>query len=84
MVNHEVGRLPVVARNNPSQVVGMITRSDLLSAHRKRIKESSEAHATLRLRDLLHRGRNDSTDISADDSADEEELPREEEKMTKV
>jgi H+/Cl- antiporter ClcA/CBS domain-containing protein len=84
MVNHEVGRLPVVARNNPSQVVGMITRSDLLSAHRKRIKESSEAHATLRLRDLLHRNRGDSSDISADDSADDDELPRQEEKLTKV
>jgi CBS domain-containing protein len=87
MVNHEVGRLPVVARANPSQVVGMITRADLLSAHRQRIKESSEAHATIHLRDLLHRGRSvahdDGDDESTDDSADEE-VSHDQEKMTKA
>ena len=32
MVLEEVGRLPVVSRDNPRTVVGMISRSDLLRA----------------------------------------------------
>jgi len=49
MVNHDIGRLPVVNRQT-RKVVGMITRSDVLSAHRRRIRDSEEAQATLRLR----------------------------------
>jgi H+/Cl- antiporter ClcA/CBS domain-containing protein len=30
MGKHEVGRLPVIARDHPSQLVGMVTRSDVL------------------------------------------------------
>lgn len=41
MVIHDIGRLPVVKRNNPSQVVGMITRSDVLFAYRHRISEET-------------------------------------------
>jgi CBS domain-containing protein len=37
MVLEEVGRLPVVSRENPRKVVGMISRSDLLSAHGPRL-----------------------------------------------
>jgi H+/Cl- antiporter ClcA/predicted transcriptional regulator len=37
MVNHDIGRLPVVKRGEPGRVVGMLTRSDILGAHRKRI-----------------------------------------------
>jgi H+/Cl- antiporter ClcA len=47
MVNHDIGRLPVVSRAEPWRLVGMITRSDLLSAHRKRIEESSRAHQSI-------------------------------------
>src|SRR5204863_129129 len=36
MVNHDVGRLPVISRPEPWKVVGMVTRSDLLAAHRRR------------------------------------------------
>ena len=50
MVNHDIGRLPVVKRERPGEVVGMITRSDLLGAHRKRLTESTEAVAHLRWR----------------------------------
>ncbi|HUN82446.1 MAG TPA: chloride channel protein [Phycisphaerae bacterium] len=39
MVNHDIGRLPVVSRDDRRQLVGMITRSDLLSAHRRRLGE---------------------------------------------
>ena len=37
MVHEGVGRLPVVARTAPSAVVGILSRSDLLSAHRDRL-----------------------------------------------
>lgn len=38
MVNHDIGRLPVVTRVG-ARLVGIITRSDLLSAYRRRLKE---------------------------------------------
>ena len=41
MVRENVGRLPVVAREDPARVVGVITRSDLLRAHEKRLAETS-------------------------------------------
>jgi H+/Cl- antiporter ClcA/CBS domain-containing protein len=37
MVNHDVGRLPVLDRTT-RRVIGILTRSDLLSAHRKRLE----------------------------------------------
>ena len=37
MVRASVGRLPVVARGAARQVVGIISRSDLLGAHRPRL-----------------------------------------------
>ncbi len=40
MVREGVGRLPVVRRNDPMHVTGIITRSDLLSAHAGRLKET--------------------------------------------
>jgi H+/Cl- antiporter ClcA/predicted transcriptional regulator len=39
MVRENVGRLPVVAREDPRRVIGIITRSDLLEAHGKRLAE---------------------------------------------
>ena len=43
MVRENVGRLPVVDRADPSRVIGIITRSDLLAAHESRLagEESS-------------------------------------------
>jgi H+/Cl- antiporter ClcA len=38
MVRHDVGRLPVVSRE-ARRVVGIVTRSDLLRAHRRRLVE---------------------------------------------
>jgi chloride channel protein, CIC family len=52
MVNHDIGRLPVIAREDPSRVVGMVTRSDLLAAHRMRLRDISEAKPTLKLSEL--------------------------------
>ena len=43
MVNHDIGRLPVIERGKPGKVVGFITRSDLLSAHRRRLGEARSA-----------------------------------------
>ncbi|MBV8543964.1 MAG: chloride channel protein [Acidobacteria bacterium] len=40
MVREEIGRLPVVERADPSHVVGILTRSDLLSAHAQRLDEA--------------------------------------------
>ena len=39
MVREGVGRLPVVERKAPRLVIGMISRSDLLSAHQRRLAE---------------------------------------------
>jgi len=39
MVRENVGRLPVVAREDPRRVIGFLTRSDLLTAHAKRLAE---------------------------------------------
>jgi CIC family chloride channel protein len=41
MVRENVGRLPVVARDNPRRIVGIITRSDLLRAHERRLAEEA-------------------------------------------
>ena len=38
MVLEQVGRLPVVTRENPRTVVGIISRSDLLAAHAPRLR----------------------------------------------
>jgi H+/Cl- antiporter ClcA/CBS domain-containing protein len=37
MVLEDVGRLPVVTRENPRQVVGMLSRGDLVGAHAQRL-----------------------------------------------
>jgi H+/Cl- antiporter ClcA/CBS domain-containing protein len=42
MVNHDIGRLPVIDRAT-RRVVAMITRSDLLGAHRRRLRENTHA-----------------------------------------
>jgi CBS-domain-containing membrane protein len=55
MVNHDIGRLPVIDRQDPSRVIGMITRSDLLAAHRIRLRDTQEIKRTLRLSELRPR-----------------------------
>lgn len=49
MVREDVGRLPVVAREDESKVVGIITRSDLLAAHRRRLHEAHTMQKGIRL-----------------------------------
>ncbi len=50
MVNHDIGRLPVISRKEPGKLVGIITRSDLLSAHRRRLQENSQAVRSIRMK----------------------------------
>jgi CBS domain-containing protein len=38
MVLEQVGRVPVVSRDNPQLVIGMLSRSDLLAAHAPRLR----------------------------------------------
>ncbi len=42
MVRENVGRLPVVLREDPRKVIGIITRSDLLRAHERRLAEGEQ------------------------------------------
>jgi len=48
MVLERVGRLPVVSREAPWRAVGMLTRSDLLAAHGRRLAEARERRRPLR------------------------------------
>jgi CIC family chloride channel protein len=56
MVNHNIGRLPVVERHDRRHVIGMLTRSDVLSAHRQRLRDTHQSGRMIELR--LLRGRN--------------------------
>jgi H+/Cl- antiporter ClcA len=49
MVNHDVGRLPVIRRDEPGKVVGIITRSTVLAAHRHRLRELEREEPRLKL-----------------------------------
>jgi CIC family chloride channel protein len=48
MVRHEIGHLPVMRRGAPGKVVGMMTRSDVLSAYRRRLRASKIEPAQIR------------------------------------
>jgi CBS-domain-containing membrane protein len=50
MVNFEVGRLPVVDGSDSGKVIGIVTRSDLLHAHRRRLREAHAAERSIRFR----------------------------------
>ncbi|TCT01011.1 chloride channel protein [Paralcaligenes ureilyticus] len=53
MVNASVGRLIVMSRTQPPRLLGILTRGDLISAHARRLHESSDARRQLRF-DLRH------------------------------
>jgi chloride channel protein, CIC family len=50
MVREHVGRLPVVSRDEPGKIVGIITRSDLLAAHARRLEETHQKKRSILLR----------------------------------
>jgi signal-transduction protein with cAMP-binding, CBS, and nucleotidyltransferase domain len=43
MVRHGIGRLPVISRKT-GDLAGIITRSDVLAAHTRRLKDTHEAN----------------------------------------
>ncbi|HTI52286.1 MAG TPA: chloride channel protein, partial [Planctomycetaceae bacterium] len=58
MVNHDIGRLPIVDRDRPGKVVGIITRSDILSVYRHELNGSRREQPSIPLR-LPRLGRGD-------------------------
>ncbi len=50
MAWERIGRLPVVSRASPERVIGIITRSDLLQAHVRRLQEHRLDAASVRRR----------------------------------
>ncbi len=56
MVQEGVGRMPVVSRSAPRKPIGMLTRSDLLAAHRQRLEETHLSEQSLNWRRLVRRG----------------------------
>jgi H+/Cl- antiporter ClcA len=48
MVRHDIGRLPVVSRQS-RELIGILTRSDILRAHRRRLVEQESETVTWRL-----------------------------------
>jgi CBS domain-containing protein len=52
MVNHDVGRLPVLSRDE-GKLLGIITRSDVLAGHKLRLAETKKAGRTLSIKEIL-------------------------------
>jgi CBS domain-containing protein len=50
MVTENVGRLIVVERNNPTHMVGILTRSDVMAANSRRIHEMRDVSRHIRIR----------------------------------
>jgi chloride channel protein, CIC family len=50
MVTHGIGRVPVLSRGDGGRVVGVLTRSDLLSAHKRRLSEGALAQKSIQMR----------------------------------
>jgi CIC family chloride channel protein len=48
MLNHNVGRLPVVSRAKPQRLLGIVTRSDIMSGYRRRLSETAMDEPSLR------------------------------------
>ena len=42
MARYQVGRLPVVAPEDPSRVIGIVTRSDLLKPRARTVEEEED------------------------------------------
>lgn len=55
MVRHNIGRLPVIERQS-KRLVGIITRGDLIGAHRQRLAHNTEARRHISIRGLISHG----------------------------
>lgn len=49
MINHDIGRMPVLSRSHPPQLVGIVTRSDILRGYRQRMEESAQEPPTVQI-----------------------------------
>jgi predicted transcriptional regulator len=49
MVHERVGRVPVVAADGSRRLVGILSRSDLLAAHERRLDATRRAEPTFKL-----------------------------------
>jgi CBS domain-containing protein len=49
MVRHDIGRLPVMSHDKPPKLVGMLTRSDILSVYRRGLDESAQEAPTIKV-----------------------------------
>ena len=47
MSENGIGRLPVVIRSNPGRVVGILTRSDIMTANKKYLDDARRSEASL-------------------------------------
>lgn len=54
MLNHDIGRLPVMTRESPSRLVGILTRSDVLAAQRLHLDEGRTETPSI----VIGRGKN--------------------------
>jgi chloride channel protein, CIC family len=52
LVHEDVGRLAVVRREQPNKLTGWLTRSDILSAHKQRLENSSLSNRTIEIRTI--------------------------------
>lgn len=52
IINHDIGRLPVVTRETPPRLIGMVTRSDILSGYRRHLEEAAAESPTMRMRKI--------------------------------
>jgi chloride channel protein, CIC family len=57
MVRHEIGRLPVMSHDKPPKLVGMLTRSDILSVYRRGLDEHAQEAPTLKVPRLRRPGK---------------------------
>jgi H+/Cl- antiporter ClcA/CBS domain-containing protein len=48
MVREQVGRLPVVSRSDPSRIIGIVARSDLIAAHARRLAAAEPVRPIVR------------------------------------
>jgi H+/Cl- antiporter ClcA/CBS domain-containing protein len=56
MAEHGLTRLPVVERENPSRLVGLVSLRDMLQARFRTLREERHRERTLRIRQLLRSG----------------------------
>ncbi len=54
MLNEGARRLPVVSRENPQKLVAILSHSDIMAAHRRRLEEESESEQSIRWRFGAH------------------------------